>query len=78
MVAEVVIEIEVRANPWRAGTTDSARIRQAMDALLLEKLAILASNPICTNHSFLFKLRGKDLPVKDGYLQGLVLPKAPT
>jgi hypothetical protein len=41
-----------------------------MEALLAEKLAVLTANPICSNHSFLFKLRGKDLPVKDGLLQG--------
>ena len=45
---------------------------EAMDALLLEKLAILKSNPICANHQIIIKLRGKDLPVKDSYLQGKV------
>ncbi len=38
--------------------------------LLAEKLALLSSNPLCTNHSLLFKLKGKDLPVKDNFLQG--------
>jgi hypothetical protein len=39
-------------------------------ASLIEQLAFWKANPICAHHTLLFKLRGQDLPVKDGYMQG--------